>query len=431
MRAVPSPDRDRTLSTRGSLRTSPLAHLLVALLDHEQTGTLRLLEPTGTIHALVQFEEGLPVAVRTRSFGGSLAQSLIPLCACAEGDYVFVAGVDEVGVGEGAVVGRVDPVALINAAMRGPLREDIVEQTLAMLSDRLLRLHPRVKLARYKFTDVERQIVSALEEGPATLDQLIAQSGANPGVVRRLMYVLQITRGISPVPGPRAASGTIERVVPPASLPPSAASASSVPPPLPPSALRFQKTVLEVVPPRAAGNESADAAGRYHVVYNEGGPTDVVVQRPLSPWSQASQERQLEAEQHYREAQQLLRRSDYPAAMHSAHRAMRAYGTATNEALYAWLLYLTGDVDNVNPRALRHLQRALQREPDCVDAHFYMGVLCKKMGSEDEAFAHFRRVLRIKPGHQEAAREVRLREMRRKSQSTSGFLSKLFGRSER
>ena len=440
MKAVPTPKSADAFAYRGSLRTAPLAHVLIALLDHKKTGTLRLLDTEGLVHAQIRLDAGLPVAVRSSNQGSTLVQSLIPLCACADGDYVFAPEVDDVGCGAGAVVGRADPVALINAAMRGPLRDDAVDETVAALSERLLRLHPRVNLARYKFTEAERQIVTSLEESPATVEELCARPGANARLVRRVVYVLQTTRGLSPVPGPRAVSGTMERVVPPVSLPPSAAGES-----LPPSAAsesivsparptRAQATLLEA----PARNPEAEAAGRYHVRYADGGPTDVVSParegsvRAVLPASQSSQERQAEAEERYREAQVLLRRSDYPAALNAAHLALRAYGSASYEALYAWLLYLSGgDPDKVPPRALRHLERALQREPDCADAHYYLGMLLMRMGRDHEALLHWRRVLRVKPGHQDTARAVRLHEMRRQSQSSGGFLAKLFGRAER
>jgi tetratricopeptide (TPR) repeat protein len=402
MRVVPKSRIDDSFSPRGSLRSTPFALLLVTLLDHRKTGTLRLLDAQGTAHALVRFQAGLPLGARTTNCGSTLLQCLIPLCACADGEYVFIADQDDVGLAEGAVIGRVDPVALINAAMRGPLREDNVQDVLDAIGEREVRLHPRANLERYKFTAPEREVVSWLEEGPTTLPALLAHPNANARLVRRIAYVLKITRALSFVPGSRQVSGTIERVVPPS-------TPSAAPPAL---------------------------SGRYHVRYAEGGPTDVVPRQSaesIAPAAQSRHERQATAETQRREAERLLRRSEYPAALHAAHQALRADGSAGNEALYGWLLYLSGgDPNRIHPRAFRHLERAVQRDPECIDAHYYLGVLLKRIGNDEEAITHLRKVLRLRPDHQDAARELRLWEMRRKSsQSTPGFISRLFGKSER
>ncbi|HEX2678835.1 MAG TPA: tetratricopeptide repeat protein, partial [Polyangiales bacterium] len=423
----------------------------------------------GSVSALVHFEQGIPVAARTPSMSSTLAQSLIPLCASADGEYMFVADVDEVGGGNGAVIGRVDPVALINAAMRGPLREDAVQRTLDELGQRLLRIHPRANLDRYRFTPQEREVAAWLEEVPATVAELCSRPDVNGHLVRRTLYVLTITRGLSPVPGQRAVSGTIERPMPPpiprntsmsskppAMPPPLPRAALSAPPPLqlisdvppPPSAAgseavtrplslapRSQATLLEAAP----RNADSVPSGRYHVRYPEGGPTDVLPTSTRPPATSipprssipvsadARRERQVEADARFKEAQRLLKRSDYPGALHAAHQALRADSSAMNEALYGWLLYLSGgDAARVHPRAFRHLEQALQRDPECVDAHYYLGVMQKRVGNEQEAYVHFKRVLRVRPDHPEAARETRLWEMRKRTQSSQGLMAKLF-----
>ena len=115
--------------------------------------------------------------------------------------------------------------------------------------------------------------------------------------------------------------------------------------------------------------------------------------------------------------------------MREAHQALRADGTARNEALFAFLLYLTsGERGQVHPRAFHHLDRALQREPNCEDAHFYKGLLLKRSGYEQDAAWHFRRALKINPNNVDAVRELRLWEARRSSHSSSKLVARLFGR---
>lgn len=413
---------DDTRLLQGNLQQVPFAQLLVELWSRRSTGTLHVHGAHDATRARVRFSHGLPVAAAVGSSGETLAQCLIPLCACADAEYRFAIECDDVGVGAGVVSGSVDPLALINAAMRGPLREDAVAQTIDALAEQPLRLHPRIDLGRYAFTPQEREVASAFSCGPTTVAELLLAPGANARLVRRVVYVLVLTRGAAPLPGARATSGTIDRVAPPSAAGEVACEQRSSAPPA--------------------------ASGRYHVRFEgEDGPTDRVpsprsasmaapasgaLAQSVARSADARHARTVEAEAQRREAERLLRRSDYPGALHCAHRALRAEGSAVNEALYGWLLYLNGgDPSRVPPRAFRHLERALQREPDCVDARYYLGVLHRRMGRDDEANAHFKRVLRQRPDHEGAARELRLWQMRSRSQSSSGLLKKLFGGGER
>ena len=107
-------------SIAGSLRATPFAAVLVELLGPQKTGTLRILDGQGQPQELIRIEAGLPVAARVLHAEASLMQGLVPLCARVEGDYAFVEGSDQVGHGADVVVGRIDPLSLITAAMRGP-----------------------------------------------------------------------------------------------------------------------------------------------------------------------------------------------------------------------------------------------------------------------------------------------------------------------
>src|SRR5262245_59993504 len=115
----------------GDLATTPFAELLVGLLETQKDGTLRIADERGQHLAHIHFESGTPVAARIAAAGAGLMQSLIPLCARSEGTYVFIQGDDEFGRAADIVYGRVDTLALIAAAMRGPVREDAVQRTLA------------------------------------------------------------------------------------------------------------------------------------------------------------------------------------------------------------------------------------------------------------------------------------------------------------
>jgi Flp pilus assembly protein TadD len=44
------------------------------------------------------------------------------------------------------------------------------------------------------------------------------------------------------------------------------------------------------------------------------------------------------------------------------------------------------------------LRTAVERDPQCVRAHFQLGVLCEELGRREEAIEHYRRAVEIDPG---------------------------------
>jgi Flp pilus assembly protein TadD len=103
---------------------------------------------------------------------------------------------------------------------------------------------------------------------------------------------------------------------------------------------------------------------------------------------------------------------------------------ADYHALHAWILHLT------NPTApapldemLRSLDRALKSNPRHERAHYYKGVVLKRLKRDNEAVRHFRVAAELNPHNVDAAREVRLATMRRDSKpppASQGVLSRLF-----
>lgn len=51
------------------------------------------------------------------------------------------------------------------------------------------------------------------------------------------------------------------------------------------------------------------------------------------------------------------------------------------------------------PKALTHLKKVLQRDPNNPDVHNLLGYSYRKLDQVDEAFTHYHEALRIKPGH--------------------------------
>lgn len=547
------------IAASGDLQNTPFAELLVALLEIRCTGTLHVADEHGQTQARIRFDAGRPVAAQVARPEAELMQTLIPLCARSEGSYRFEDGVDALERAPGVVTGSVDPLALIAAAMRGPVREDAVNRTLADLGSTLIKLNPRVPLERYAFTQQERLALSMLFQGPVEALELQGKTEVAPHLLRRLVYVLAITRGITVLPAAhRGLSGTIAHAPP---LPP---PATHRPPrgdkptrviPLdapfapgqsgPVQAAGAQPSVGRADTRPLANGERArksrlltganpgaqSGAGRYHVRNPSEGRTELrgaaleiglphdlppalrlwgdeilerarliarqnyyealgvgrdcnneqleaahqalikrfdpdqlppelecVLERAHAIVGHAQQafealcdpdrrreydrelgagsalgvrpsvQRGMQAEAHYRRAEALLKRKDYAGAQQEAERALSmASSCARYEALYGYLLFLrTGATGRVHPRARQHLEVAIKRDPRCEQAHYYMAVVLKQSGDVDKAYQHFKRVLKLNPGHLEATRETRLFEMRTKQ--GAGFLDRLLGR---
>jgi tetratricopeptide (TPR) repeat protein len=524
----------------GSLRTTTLASVLIELLDALKTGTLRIADQHGRVQEQILFDAGVPVAARVPLAESNLIQALVPLCARAAGEYTFLEGRDEVGRGTGIVFGRVDPRAVITAAMRGPGREDAVHEVLSSLGPQRLELSPGTDLERYAFTPQEQRVAELLLQRPLAMQQLQAEAGVPERVTRGLVYVLAISHAIKQSPAARwNVSGTIaltaplpagvanepswedEPTAPFAPLDPPFVRSSGMPPPS--VRERTNSGVVSRIPGshRTGGGEPApDPAGRYHfssadfeltdatelplalaiwrkeileraprketqsyfevlglertstqeevekafaTLSNRFGPEHLpdelaalgqhaqaacdhlseayetlhdpqrraAYQRELdvgAPRSGKRAWRKADAEEHRRRAEILLQRRDYISALQEAETALSLDGCARHEALYAWSLYLRTGTTRVHPRALEHLERALKHDPRCERAYHYKAVLLKQTGQLDEAVWHFKRALKLDPKNLEAAREIRLHELRSSQREQSGFMKRLFGR---
>jgi curved DNA-binding protein CbpA len=65
--------------------------------------------------------------------------------------------------------------------------------------------------------------------------------------------------------------------------------------------------------------------------------------------------------------------------------------------------------------ALPLLDRAVNRDTQCVRAHFYRGMVNRRLGNLQHAYRDFARTVALDPKHVDATREVRIYEMRMKN----------------
>jgi len=480
--------------TAGDLRNTPFAHVLVELLETEESGTLFIHGEDQALEAAVRIDGGFPSALRfeaqvddEKTAGGNLLHALIPLCSRSSGAFRFVAGQHiEMNVPAERRV-RIDPLILIMAASRGPLREDAVEQVMLTVARNLVKLNPRANIERYALTAQERAIVDCLAQGPIDLARLREEQDAPERVVRRVLYVLRITHALTLLPLVRRnQSGTVAHTSPlperspstPDFAPPQVQPGTTARPPQDPGGAN--PTVVFATPqlrpgsspsiPKArpssspktraisgtiAGNPSMPpsgasmpprggkknlpatralldkGAGRYSMAAPEHATTNPA-QRSSTPPGQSGRPERPDPEACFARAERLLRQREYAAALAAANEALRLGGDrAEHEALYGWLLCLQGGGTElrVHPRAMAHLDRALRHDPLCERANHYKGMVLKRLGRFDEAHQYFLRAMQVNRDNVEAAREVRLYDMRKRNQhSRPSLVDKLFKR---
>lgn len=176
----------------GTLEQTPLAHVLLKILERELDGTLAIWPEDGSGgQDRVLFEKGHPVAARLLQSAGSLERGLLPLFRRMKAPYAFYPA-DLIGQAV-SVRGRVDPWLLIAAALRGGARQEIVDALLARYGQSRLRVKRGTDLSRFGFIPKERAFLDMLRAEPQTVPYLIDHSG-NAKVARRTLYLLTITQ---------------------------------------------------------------------------------------------------------------------------------------------------------------------------------------------------------------------------------------------
>ncbi len=142
----------------------------------------------------------------------------------------------------------------------------------------------------------------------------------------------------------------------------------------------------------------------------------------------------------FQKAEVLMRKRDFPQAMNMLRSALNKNpGESDYLALYAWLLNLMNPSEPAPfDDMIRSLDKALQDNPRNERAHYYKGVILKRMRRDKEAVRHFQKAIEINPRNVDAAREVRIAEMRRDSNpppaagpAGNKLLSRLFGNKDR
>ncbi|MEO5730299.1 MAG: hypothetical protein ABI134_02795, partial [Byssovorax sp.] len=247
-------------TAQGTFAKTPLAHLLIYMLDQRLTGTTLFHTPEGRTHA-IYFQDGGPSKVRTGTPVAPLDRVLLEMGLLDEatlrstlmevsknhvlhGRHLVMKGLlDREKVLEalrlqvmrkttflfelplearyayykdanllasygGPELTPCEPLATIMAGVRLRANDPMVDATLLRIAGRPLALHVDAELRRLQLQRDERSVVDLLRARRMTLAEILAAGVAQERVVRLTIYALAITRYLDlGVPGARAPVG--------------------------------------------------------------------------------------------------------------------------------------------------------------------------------------------------------------------------------
>ena len=237
---------------------TPLVQLLVVSLEHRVDGTL-ILESPDNGKCTVYFSNGAPCKVRTRAIVSPLGATMLKMLLIDEetlvhamrsvarskqllGNYLlarslvdhaelqralrqqlinklgyaltlgpstryaFYDDVDLLADYGGLSIVECDPLTLIMMGVRKSISEAAIDVVFMALRKPLV-LHPDADPERLGLTDREREVLTRLRAGPATVDELLA-AASDESSARQAIYALVITRCIDLSKGTREPIGS-------------------------------------------------------------------------------------------------------------------------------------------------------------------------------------------------------------------------------
>jgi tetratricopeptide (TPR) repeat protein len=469
-------------TAKGTLRERSLAQLFAFVLDRKRHGSLQLLDEVEEI-AVVTFTQGYPQKARTRarsSFLGQilhekglidaaaiersltaaraqqrlqgsllleagliteddlraalveqLARKLAPLFALPESTgFRWFEGEDLLTGWGGDDAPPIDPIPLLWHALKEapPMRH--VDTLLARIGEGRCTLVPGASLDRLHLTPEERAAAELLHEPQPS--SVLKQ--ALPGRLGDLLlYALHVARAL------RLAEEAAPLSMRPAqvSVPPIAGSIPSPP-------ISARSLVPERSTPVPSSNPRASSPGFAAPSSPRPSPlprplgTPQTLSRPIMPAATisdvpASQPPTrtsssgflIAPKDDFERAQIALSRREWAEAAACAERHVALNPNHPRAiAMLVWAQsHLPEHEGQVAMRALvRRLGEALAIDPECETAYFYRAQLRKKLGEEDAAHRDFKAAATINPHNVDAAREVRLHDMRGKKNGSGGGL---------
>jgi tetratricopeptide (TPR) repeat protein len=134
-----------------------------------------------------------------------------------------------------------------------------------------------------------------------------------------------------------------------------------------------------------------------------------------SPEMQETVAKVIDAAQNFQKAEVFLKRNDLGQAETYCRQALDADATQPDYlAMFAWLEALKPEHQSAEKtmESIKMLDRAVSMSERCEKALYWRGMLYKRIGKTDMATRDFKRVVDLNPRNIDAAREVRLHQMR-------------------
>jgi curved DNA-binding protein CbpA len=389
--------------------------------------------------------------------------------------YAYFEGFDALRGWGGTDSPRVDPLPHLWDMLREYTPWEHVNAALARIAASPLRLSQTADPSRLRLAAEEADAVQLLRKRPLRASELAKAASLNERTAQLLAYLLLVTKQVDVVTAADASSATgrapfVPPIVPPGSVPaprvsvlPATKSMLPPPPGLAPELAERWKEISE----RAVTIDRADyfmmldlardatrddvesayfalakrwhpdrlpaelapvreACSRVFARMSEARTTladdeqrarymKLLAEGSGSPETQETIAKVVEAAQNFQKAEVFFKRNDLAQAEAFCRLAMEADPTQPDYvALMAWLTSLKPENQSAEKTAasIRMLDKAIAMNGRCEKALYWRGMLYKRAGKIDLASKDFKRVVEINPRNIDAAREVRLHQMR-------------------
>ncbi len=340
----------------------------------------------------------------------------------------------------GAEVGpRISVMELLWRGLRDHARPAEVQALLGRLEGRAIVLREDMPLDYFYFMGSDRDAVELLTQRPQRLEELYATAPSLRNVLERVVCLLLLTRSVdlgmrtAPPLGTDANADSLPWTLPPPAPAP-------VPDLVEPSSRRSSPRQLEPPsqfepwseePEQAAAStpipmaepdfDSEPSAPRLEMLADPELESAAdralasIADKPLVSAAdkqlEARNERVLAAAEAFRRAEALLAHGHLARAEAEARFALDTEpGQAEYVALCAWIEALKPGADA--SQITLELKRALRLAENNVKVHYYRGLALQHLGRHEYALREFRTVLELEPQNLDAARQVRVYEMR-------------------
>jgi len=477
----------RPAKVRSSFKGKGLGHILhdLKLITEDQLRAAQhqMTRQGGLMGEILVRLGAVDAAGLVRGVREQLLLKLVDVFGMADATYAFYSGVNLlVGYGPDEVH-RLDPFPLLMAGVRVHGARLGIEKVLDSLAGRYISLADVEPVKRMRLDKEERDVCRDLLGGAIRLEELIQKGKHNRQAIRRTVYVLLITKQLTvsdaPPVTPRTSWAPGQKQGLDSFAPPAPAPAETHDPEVMDARERIQtkaaaiasqnyfemlglttgaseedvrkaffRLAKEFHPDRSAKPGLRDLEDTLEYVFSNLSEAQRTLLDPESreeyqatmhegpkrtsmapgPRDEEQVRDALEAEKLFQKAVVLMRAEQWKKCLELVDRARElAPKQAEYLAVWSYVQFRTRAPDAAVDDLIAHLRRAEEQSPNSERVHLYLAQMLKRVGHQAEARTHYERVLDVNPRNIEAAREIRLMEMRagKEDQKKKGFLKRL------